>query len=163
MVIDNQCLRNAIHKLKSDGIIRTQQDIADKTGFGYTTISDLVNDKHPLSLRFIKSFEMSFGINLNTGSTQVDKSVNSITVSDIPKKDIDKSDFGKNGVLSNQEILTKLVLTNEKLASQNGDLIKILSEHTSIIKSNSDTINNLSYKVTETGEPARKNGMGEAS
>lgn len=69
-----------------------------------------------------------------------------------------------NKTLSNQEIMSKLVITNETLAYQNGELIKILSEHNYIARNNSDTIRNLSYKVNTIDSPdISKNVQGEAS
>lgn len=60
---DTERLKDCIFYLKKNKIIRNQQEIATETGYGYTTISEYLNEKTPISEKFINLFSKSFGFN----------------------------------------------------------------------------------------------------
>lgn len=73
MAIDNQILKDAIYRLKSKGIIKTQRDVSEKTHYGYTTISDFVNNKQDLSPRFRETFAECYNLDPITLLDRKDK------------------------------------------------------------------------------------------
>ncbi len=56
-------LKKAIFELRSKGLLKKQDDIAQKTGYNKSSISEILNGKVPLSEKFIKVFCSEFGVN----------------------------------------------------------------------------------------------------
>jgi transcriptional regulator with XRE-family HTH domain len=55
-------IKEAIFLLKKRKIIKKQDDIAERTGYNKSSISEIINGKVPLSEKFIKIFCSEFGI-----------------------------------------------------------------------------------------------------
>lgn len=59
----NQPLKNAIKHLKSEGLIRFEnKDVAERTGYDKSTVSEYIRGIEPASPTFQKEFEEKFGI-----------------------------------------------------------------------------------------------------
>lgn len=63
-----------IFKLKKLGAIKKQDDIAEKTGYNKSSISEILNGKVPLSDKFIQIFAAKYNVNeiwIYTGEGEV--------------------------------------------------------------------------------------------
>jgi transcriptional regulator with XRE-family HTH domain len=60
-----QRLKDVIFFLKKKKLLKYQQEIAEKTDYAYTTISEILNGKQTLSEKFIKQFAKCYNVDPN--------------------------------------------------------------------------------------------------
>ncbi|MBV5346940.1 helix-turn-helix transcriptional regulator [bacterium] len=147
MGVDIQVLKRAIERLKKDGILKNQKEIALKTDYSPITISEILNEKQPLSEKFVKTFARVYDLNPDSLDSFEAKIIKPKNVSD---KNIDQ-----------------LIQMNYKLVDQvsgfiemQKDMIIMQKELVHIQVINSNTINNLTNKEKQTDETALKNVSG---
>jgi len=127
----------------------TAYELASETGISQASLSRILNSEtNKLNLRNMQLLANYFNVSLDylrTGRGQI---------KDNPAPGV------AYPVLSHEEVLSRLVITNEKLVEQNAELIKALTLQTLTINKNAETINTLSSVAHYIGENLPKKARG---
>jgi len=127
----------------------TAYELASETGISQASLSRILNSEtNKLNLRNMQLLANYFNVSLDylrTGRGQI---------KDNPAPGV------AYPVLSHEEVLSRLVITNEKLVEQNAELIKALTLQTLTINKNAETINTLSLVAHYIGENLPKKARG---
>lgn len=71
--MSNTTLKNAIRHLYGKGVITTDKDISQKTGYNKSTVSSYISGNSKPSANFLEAFEKAFNLklkNFETGGTE---------------------------------------------------------------------------------------------
>lgn len=122
-------LRECIFYLKKNKIIQNQRDISVKTGYGYTTISEYLNEKTPLSEKFIKNFANNFGFNsewILTGTGKMINNYNKPNEKSLVSEPLLTNEY-KLETLMESKMLQKMIDHIIKESEEKTEIIRILS------------------------------------
>jgi transcriptional regulator with XRE-family HTH domain len=118
-------IKQAIIHLKVKKIIKTQEEIAKKTGYNKSSVSEILNGKVQLSKNFILIFCSTFAVNVDyitKGEGEIFKTPNSIKLK--PMENDYKKQFEREKIISHglSTLSMKLEEENDELKFENMQL-----------------------------------------